>query len=674
MSRLRTILFGIVVGILVFFSIQFFLSERSTLLFISKQSVQTDVKRIGIDLGKWNPWCASQYMSNVLFNPGFEAGISRTILNIEKIDHSNLYQKDEFLEHFWDGTPFEVLTGPSTGQKGVIITNVKEKELTSYKIHPDVKLESGDSLVLTKIETGETPINWWVPDEVRHLVTVDPKEARPNSPGTQSAKLILEKGMRPHLSFYLDLLSERSGNMLPVNGEWKLSFWAKGKGLLKATFFRGPLIFLEKTVDLSEEWKDYSFDFEGRDEEKLGPLCLTFEAIGDVGTVWIDDVSLSESNNILDEFRKIVEKMLLVVKPGILRNWQGQLGNPFSNSLGSDFERKPNRYKMGAGDFEYDFLYGLDQFIGLCKRLGATPWIVMPPAYTQEEIIAFGTYLKDKGPLYIEFGNELWNPIYHAGQPKKAFERSKYAFAILEKIVPNATLLSSLEQVVSPFFLTKLNLNMTDSEIMKDLFSPYSVSVKNKYIAETNLHTLGGTATPQQRNVVVASKAAGLGLANHLLSALSDQSPAMCVFKFAGYEFVDPKRTKGFHDAGVHLFGIVRDLSRLRPQGVAIGLLNQVMAGEFYPFVNGADLEGGAFIHEGSLSLVISSSSPEERTFRIKLPKNIKLPTKLLQMSGKLFDSNEEKERVRMIEQTLPKISGDEVQIVVPAYALLILK
>lgn len=697
MSRLRTILFGVVFGILAFFTYRFFfLDNQAIVIEISKEPVLKDVKRVGINLGKWTPWGAAQYMSNVLFNPGFEGGVSRSVVTVEGIKEDTLFQiqaPNLYLNHFWDGATFEVLTGISAGQKGIIVENVRNNEGMTYKIDPKLQLRKNDSIVITQFETGETPINWWVPDKVRYLVTVDSQTARPKSPGTQSALLILDKEETPILSFYLDTLSEKAGNMLPIEGKWKCAFWAKSEGpdvKLRIDFLRHskeePTLFLEKEEILGNEWKEYTYLFEGSDPHHTGPLQLMFEGVGDEGKIWLDDVTLSKADE--NGFRKELIEALKALKPGVIRNWQGQLGDTFANSKASLFGRKPNRYKMAYGDLEFDFLYGLEEFLILCKEVQALPWIVLPSCYTDEELEAFGSYLKrfHFPGLYVEFGNEVWNPLYEAGQPKQALQRAKVAFSILQPMVENLIpILSDPDQdmfnvAISPFFMTKLGAQETEEQILKQLYEPYNLlknSTKPLLIAETNLHTLGGGASSVERNRVVASKVAGLSLANHVILALQRGVEITSIFKLAGFEFTNTKRTRDLEDAEVRLFGVIRDLGstgRFRPQGLAIQALNTAVQGNFHPIdTKDKELLGGAFIHNGKLNLVLSSSSPDYKNLRIKLPPKMEYPTKLTQMiSKKLFDSNEDSEQVKLHTEALPKIKGD-LKIMVPPYGLLIL-
>lgn len=675
MGRLTTIVLGILTGVVIFFIYDSFFTPTIEYVEISK--VPVHVGRIGIDLGKWSPWGAAQYMSNVLFNPGFEAGISRAVIRVEKSEDKGFFGKEHYGDHFWDGAQFEVLTGKARGQKGKVVSN----NFTSFSLDLAIPLEKGDSLVFTKVENESVPINWQVPEQVRHLVGVDPHQARPNSPGTQSALLLLQKGETPILFFEWDDLSQSAGNMLPIDGTWELRFWGKGDRQLKTSFHRSSLIFLEKIVNLENEWKEYRFTFEGKDANRFGKLLLQFEGIGETGKIWIDDVTLTQKGE-NSSFSHRVTTLCNTLKPGILRNWQGQLGQTFANSTLSPFGRHPLRYQMGKGHFAYDFLYGLDDFLFLCQEVEAIPWIILPPAYTQEELEAFAHHIKDhtmfhveswdKKCCYIEFGNDLENPGFQLGVPEKVREREEFAFSIISKIMPQAVLISSLNQVVYPFFLKKLEVDTVDTEAFSEMFKPYSIKVRGKYIGETNLGTLWGTATPEQRNRLVASKIAGHALAHHILQAWRENAQAVCVFKLAGYEYDDTKPNLDPLKPHVHLFGIARDLERLRPQGIIVEALNKIVVDEYYPIINKADLEGGLFVKDGKASIVVSSSNNRERTVILNIPDNMKNPTKLIQLSGELLSSNEEGEEVSWVEQKI-EIDGNEAQIVIPPYGLMIL-
>ncbi len=53
---------------------------------VDPQAITTNAPRLGINLGEWVSWGASQYPLNVLKNPGFEGTIDRAIVIVKSAD------------------------------------------------------------------------------------------------------------------------------------------------------------------------------------------------------------------------------------------------------------------------------------------------------------------------------------------------------------------------------------------------------------------------------------------------------------------------------------------------------------------------------------------------------------------------------------------------------------
>ncbi|MBN1446943.1 MAG: hypothetical protein JXA28_03345, partial [Bacteroidetes bacterium] len=168
------------------------------------------------------------------------------------------------------------------------------------------------------------------------------------------------------------------------------------------------------------------------DEEYRPILAFTLEVLNGGGEVWVDDAELHSTGDVNPTvFTDSYVERLMELRPGTLRYWGGQLGASFANQIAEPFARRTNGYSprtRRAGSWPYS----LHEFLELCEYVGADPWYVMPPTFSEDEIRALGEYLaapaQEGNPwaqrraalgrtapwtavferIHIEYGNELW--------------------------------------------------------------------------------------------------------------------------------------------------------------------------------------------------------------------------------------------------------------------------
>ena len=162
---------------------------------------------------------------------------------------------------------------------------------------------------------------------------------------------------------------------------------------------------------------------------------------------------------------------------------------------------------------------------------------------------------------------------------------------------------------------------------------------KELAIAEVNLHTLDGDASATERDLATTGAAAGSALAKTLVDALRLGAVRQCVYVLAGYDAWLSNRS-GF----VKLWGIVRDLTptgRFRPTGLALMMLNRVIAGDLHqteqvksPEV--PDITLAAFRSSGGWSAAIISTAamPQEVTIAFPALPPAALPRQLLRLAA----------------------------------------
>src|SRR6185369_12293034 len=165
-------------------------------------------------------------------NPGFEGIIDRAIVVVKSADRYSFTDDTDWLarpDGFWIGALYDVRTGPSAGQTGVLGDSRRagKNGLPEFiTADPAPPLNPGDVIALTRTADAELPTNWWIPGSAQGFVAVDSAHRRPGSPGGRSLALTPTSGHSAEVISYLDAIGDRAGKMLPVTGRWQLRFWS----------------------------------------------------------------------------------------------------------------------------------------------------------------------------------------------------------------------------------------------------------------------------------------------------------------------------------------------------------------------------------------------------------------------------------------------------------------
>ncbi len=694
-------------------------AESQSEFLVTDEVVTADVRRIGVNLGSWTSWGAEALCSNVIKNPGFEGIIDRTLVVVTQAAGDRFVDDVEWVgrpDDFWAGATFDVRTGAAAGKRGTIVSSRKTgaSGLPEYTTsHAVRRLEPGDIVSLTRQTDAELPTQWWVPQQSNGLVTVAMRP-RPDSPGVRSISLNPASDRDAELVSYLDAIGDRAGKLLPVAGRWRLSFWncsPNGKSNLSAEFSRkGSPPFVSSTITSKRKWRKTTIEFSATDSGPEAILELHFKVSGGASGVLLDDVELGPVQPEPQAFRDEVVRTLEMLHPGYIRDWQGQLGDTLANRLAPAFARRASRYRPGD---ETDFLYSIPEFLDLCKRVKANPWIVMPTTMGDDEAFELGQYLSSRAAedgfdeILVEFGNENWNGTFRpAGiaDPRVCGEAAERAFAKLRQgagsqvrlltVVngqhanpdyalkfasgaPSADLLA-----VAPYFAFILDASTSTSEAFSSLFSGDGDRLQQearaaggigKEIAlyELNLHTTEGNASAEARDKLTAGAASASAVARTILEGMTVGARRQCVYSLAGYDSWLGDRS-GF----VKLWGVVRDLSvagRMRPSGLAVSILNRAIAGDLMRVARPAgndDASVYAFRSPTGWSAAVVSWSPQPRNITIAFPSDTAAPRRLLTLVALSPEStNEGGELVRITEETLAQ-SGTSIEVRVPAYGL----
>ena len=704
-------------------------AENSLEFQIDEKPTTINVPRLGINLGEWVSWGASQYSVNVLKNPGFEGIIDRAIVIVKAADERGFLDDQTWTKRpdgFWAGARFEVRSGSEAGVQGILFDSLAlgAQGLPQFIVRGKAPaLAPGDVVSLTRINDVDLPGQWWFSKELLPgQLSMESRDKQPESPGLRSLAIKPQAGKPVEVISYLDGISDRAGKLLPVKGDWQLGFWIKETepgAKVTVRFQRlngGNAIFFQETFEPTSTWQRVERHFKAEDNGPAGTLELAITTAGDNGRVLLDDVNLGhQTKDTTTVFHPEVLAALQQLQPGYLRDWQGQLGDTFDNRLATPFARRSTRYRPGDGNA---FIYSLEEFFNLAQTVGSQPWVIIPPTLGDEELRKLGHYLTEQiavfhfNEMLVEFGNENWNSVFRpAGIPnhKAHGEAATRAFQqllagannhpALQTIVngqyvnpwaalkvladaPNAQALA-----VAPYFLFKLDqaddpllaLFKQDDFLTEELNAVEKLG-KELMVYEVNLHTTGGNADAELRDKATTSAAAGSALAKRLMSALNLGVKKQCIYQLAQYDaFVE--QTQGNRGL-VKLWGVVRDLAeapRFRPTGLAMSMLNQALPGDIHlvkPKVgeNDKDITLTAVHRANGWAIAVVSAKPETQKITITYPEQKSTaPWRVLSLtSATPLATNETAEEVRIVEQPITP-EKNSISVTLKPYGFIVL-
>jgi hypothetical protein len=709
-------------------------AEESFQLRVEPTVLVRDVRRFGVNLGTWTSWGAEQLMANVLKNPGFEGVEDRTLVIVKSADERRFTDDAEWLarpDGFWAGARFDVRTGPSAGQVGRLLDSRRAGRNGLPEFFPEGEtppLEPGNVVALSRQFDALPPTHWWIPPTARGQVATLAGQTRPGSLGRRSLALTAASQHPAEVFSYLDSMSDRAGKLLLVSGAWRVRFWCRlesGEATVTVEFGRqGAQPFVSQDVTPTQEWRQYELAFDAADVGPPGTLFLHLRTSTAPGRVLVDDVELGpvvqqEAQGLASAFRPEVIAALRRLRPGYLRDWQGQLGDTLENRLAEPSARRASRYRP-EGLENADYGYSLPEFLDLCRLIGAQPWIIAPTTFGDEEFVGLGRYLAQRqatdhfDEILVEFGNENWNAIFRPGGIAKPQAHGEAAERAFRKIRAGAGTNVPLRMVVNgqhanppyaldfvnetptaevlavaPYVFPTMQSGKSLSESLALLFEDDGGRLqaiaagarkigKDFAVAEVNLHTVNGSAPADERDRVTAGAAAGSALAKTLLDSLALGARRQCVYVLAGYEAklsAAPGATK--------LWGIVRDVGatqRFRPTGLALEMLNTVAAGDLHAVreVEGRplrDLTVSVFHAPTGWGAAVVSAAAYPRTVTIHFPSAGagELPQRLLRLDAAGPDStNETSEEVHVLAEPVTQ-QGSAISIRLPAWGLVVL-
>ncbi|MGF1453706.1 MAG: hypothetical protein ACFB21_16735 [Opitutales bacterium] len=233
----------------------------------------------------------------------------------------------------------------------------------------------------------------------------------------------------------------------PQNGTWLIDFWTK----LREPDAELRIDILERNeetsenrlvrsvpVEASEDWQHFDMTLEVSGLADAYPHFLVLRLVAENGEVLVDDlvVEKDEPKTNPTVFRDHYVNVLKELQPGTLRVLQ-MGGSDFANNLRPPLEQVA--FTRDFGEMVKDgrnlaerYQYTMHDFYALCAEVGADPWYCLPGTIHPDEMAAVMEYLAgspesrygkiraENGQvepwtevfdnIYIEFGNEAWNP------------------------------------------------------------------------------------------------------------------------------------------------------------------------------------------------------------------------------------------------------------------------
>ncbi len=414
------------------------------------------VKHLGINISGQNFYDSGQMLRNLIFrNPGFEGETWQSILHCVGATAASCTDQNRYTQwpaNFLKGGRFEFISGPAKGSAGTILSStVAGGDAADHGVTfnfdtlanaptacPTPPANSCGDYVIVHVDIpGNPQAGWWSDASKAGAYSAEFKDLPPGTAGKQALRIMAPADTVAINSFF-DTTERRS--FVQLHGTYTLSFKAKsviGDAKLQVDFkriasdHRAP--YFSKSVPLSKEWQDYSFDFQVNEKgNPIGSVELSM-AVRDA-VILLDDVALMApaSPDNPTAFRDEVVSTLRDLHPGVLRYMDSgtDFGSSVDNMIAPPFGRARSGATVLRKVFD-DVPLGLDEFLVLCQAVGAEPWYSMPVAMSPAEAHNLVDYLA--GPastpygakraalghpdpwtsvfpaIHLELGNEAWN-------------------------------------------------------------------------------------------------------------------------------------------------------------------------------------------------------------------------------------------------------------------------
>lgn len=606
---MRRVVFGLIVA----------WQAQCAIVTVTTDVIVPDAQRLGVNLPGPNDYGAENFMRNMIPNPGYEPGCWGSVVSTRGATSSSVVQGD-----YWDttwntaniGWPVDHWTGaeweiPTQGLSGTVLDFTHDNDRPTFYLDQTVTLAWHEPLFLRKLNppNGNPP--------------------RPGSNGVQSQYISSPGNTWQHVGTrYFDTLAKQgdptAGTLRLIRGPHTIAFWAKSAGgpvSIEVTLARYPgSTITSAIVDLDETWQYYEHHFTGQEVFQAGQapmLALSWRFRTEGTGFYLDDMFVGPDGD--GAFADELVDALKFVRPGVIRFWQGLFGDNFDNMIADDYARRPREQsprKNKAGTWGYS----LPDALALCGKVGAIPWITIPPTLTDDDMARLGDYLSGWADMfdtiYVEYGNESWgtNNPYDDPFAGSSFDGGTWLgltadrkFAAMGNVPNVQTIIGGQaawagqnqairnaagpEHIIpiAPYFGQLGEAYATPEDMFYPLYArtvedvnygkPYQTRAYAGGIYEINFHTTGGAGgskNPESKAIInsfVSSLAGGISLPVYMLSyARSFGWQPQCAFTMTQYSA-----------GGIRIWGLYRDImatGRPRPTAQALALVNKGIRGD----------------------------------------------------------------------------------------------
>jgi hypothetical protein len=187
----------------------------------------------------------------------------------------------------------------------------------------------------------------------------------------------------------------------------------------------------------------------------VAKLSLEFDG---PGAVWVDDLLLRDAAQPAFAIRPEAIDALRAFRPGSLRIWSGQTNTAWGTTLDDWLapEAHARRLWTTDGGAHGGLLAKLPTALSICEQVGARPWLIVHPSFSEEEWLGLLEFLA--GPpespwgavraargrarpwteafdaIRVELGNETWNSTFAPWTFQGGADQAAYARLFLDTL------------------------------------------------------------------------------------------------------------------------------------------------------------------------------------------------------------------------------------------------
>jgi hypothetical protein len=412
----------------------------------------TGVNRIGVNVGNQGQYGESDFMQNMLDNPGFEIGQECWAWIVGGTHSSsgfNTTNDNGEASGFWNGASGSVRAGTSAGASFTVGTFTGGGSFTCSGSCPTLNTndvvaacKSGANVAMMTGSAG----GWGLGSDGKVTISTAQKLEGASSlaydvsaGGSESASFgwdtattvggVCSDNMTPctaanqaadcaaPLSGVCSVAPySNAGPWHPVKGSFEISLYALASGTsgsptVSVSLVRSGGTNVSHTFTLTNDgaWHQYVYPFTGTDTAASAKNVLIYTQTASNGSaqtgakIYVDDVYLGRAEASATGFRDEVLTTLQTLNPGSLRymipltldqndaNFEGPVNcTPGATAAGGcDFLKGPSSDYTGNGSFQWGWYFASQDMYALANAVNAVPWVSIPNTFSDADLQQF---------------------------------------------------------------------------------------------------------------------------------------------------------------------------------------------------------------------------------------------------------------------------------------------